>query len=365
MKKGKKSKIIIAAVVIIVIGTAGAYAVMGNGIDVSTATASYGGVEKLINETGSVEAKSSAVVSSKIQGQLASVNVKEGDEVAEGQLLAAYTATGSAASDISGIRAQISGLNVQLNQAKDSEAKNKRLYEEGALSYEEYSNSISATKQIETQIASLNYSIISLSETASEAGGSKGVTAPISGTVTSVMIKEGETVSPGAPMIEISDASEIYIKVNLVSEDADEINSGAQVRVFSENEKLLDDSAVVSKIFVKAQDVLSDLGISQKRVPVEITLSVEKNLRLGSNVNLEIIADMRENVLIVPENSVFEINKQKYVYKIENGKAGLQNVETGLEGEKYTEILGGLSNGDVVIMSPPKELEDGKKVKTL
>ena len=365
MKKGKKSKIIIAAAVIIVCGAGCAYAIMGSGIEVSAVTASYGNIEKLITETGSVEAKSSAVVSSRIQGQLAAVSVKEGDEVSEGQQLATYTATGSVAADISGIRAQISGLQVQLNQAKDLEAKNKRLYEEGALSYEEYSNAISAARQIETQIASLNYSIISLSETASEAGGSKGVTAPISGIVTSVLVREGEIVAPGAAMVEISDASETYIRVNLVSEDADEVTLGDQVRVFSENEKLIDDAASVSKIFIKAQDVLSDLGIYQKRVPVEVTLGIEKNLRLGSNVNLEIIADRRENVLIVPENSVFEINKQKYVYKIESGKAKLQSVETGLEGEKYTEILGGLSEGDMVISSPPKELEDGKNVKIL
>jgi len=258
------------------------------------------------------------------------------------------------------MRAQISGLQVQLNQANEMAAKNKRLYDEGAVSFEEYNQATVEAKQIQSQIAAINYTIAGLSE----AGGSKGVIAPISGTVTSVLVNEGEIVAPGTAMIEITDAENAYIKVNLISEDADEIAQDCQVRVFSENEKLIDENATVGKIFVKAQDVMSDLGISQKRVPVEVVLSVEKNLRLGSNVNVEIVADKRENVLTVPENAVFEINRQQYVFTIEDGKAKLTRVQTGLEGEKYIEVVSGLAEGDLVITSPAKEIEDGKAVNT-
>lgn len=358
MKKGKKNKLIIAALIIVLAVAAGAYAIKGSAVEVSAVPVDYGSVEKIITETGSVEARNTVTVSSKIQGQLLSVDVSEGDAVTEGQRIISYTSD-SGAADIGGVRAQISGLQVQLNQANDLAAKNLKLYEEGALSYEDYNQAVTNAKQIESQIAALNYSIAGLSE----AGGSKGVSAPIAGTVTSVFVSEGEIVAPGAQMIEISDASETYINVNLVSEDADETALGDQVRVFSESEKLLDENAAVTKIFVKAQDVLSDLGIYQKRVPVEITLSEDKGLRLGSNVNLEIVAEKRDNALRAPANSVFEINKQHYVYKIENGKAKLQGVEIGLEGEDYTEILGGLSEGDMVITSPSQDIEDGKAVK--
>lgn len=364
MKKGKRKglagKVVIALVAIAIVAAGGYYAYLGSSIEVTAVPAAYGAIEKLITETGSVEARNSVVISSKIQGQLSSLDVSEGDTVKEGQRLATYAAD-SGVADIGSMRAQISGLQVQLNQANELAAKNKHLFDEGAVSFEEYNQATVEAKQIQSQIAAINYSIAGLSE----AGGAKGVIAPISGTVTSVLVNEGEVVSPGAPMIEITDAEDTYIKVNLVSEDADEIAQGSRVRVLSENEKLIDENASVSKIFVKAQDVMSDLGISQKRVPVEITLGIEKNLRLGSNVNVEIISDMRENVLSVPENAVFEINRQQYVYVIEDGKAKLTSVQTGLEGEKYTEITSGLAEGDLVITSPAKEIEDGKTVKVL
>lgn len=357
MKKMKKSKIIIALIVVALIG-AGVYSAIGQKTEVSAAPVEYGDIEKLITETGSVEARNSVTLSSKIQGQLLSVNVSEGDRVTEGQRLISY-ASGSGEADIASLRAQISGLSAQAAQAGDLAEKNRKLYEEGAISLDEYTQADTSAKQIASQIASLNHTIAGLSE----AGGAKGVLAPIAGTVTAVMVREGEVVSPGTVMIEISDTSEIFIKVNLVSEDADKIEEGAAVRIFSESESLIDGSAVVSKIFISARDVLSDLGIVQKRVPVEIALSGGKTLRLGSNVNVEIIAEKKDNVLRAPESSIFEINRQYHVFKIEDGKARLQPVQIGLEGEKFTEIKDGLSAGDIVIISPAREIEDGTAVK--
>ena len=49
---------------------------------------------------------------------------------------------------------------------------------------------------------------------------------------------------------------------------------------------------------------------------------------------------------------------------IENGKAALRVVETGLEGEDYIEIRSGLKEGESVILSPNDEVIEGVKVKT-
>ena len=359
MKKFKKGRLIIALFAIVIAG-AGIYAATGQKVEVSAVAAGYGAIEKLITETGSVASRSSVTVSSKIQGQLLSVDVTEGDKVTEGQRLASYT-VGSGAADIGSLRAQISGLSAQAAQAGDYAEKSKKLYEEGAMSFEEYSRADAEVKQIAAQIASLNYTISGLSE----AAGAAGVAAPISGTVTAVLVSEGEITAPGAIMFEISDLTDTYISVNLISEDADKIAEGAAVRVFSESELLMDDSAAVSKIFVSAQDVVSDLGIVQKRVPVEITTSGGQNLRLGSNVNVEIIADRRDSALRAPGNAIFEQDRQQHVYVIEDGKARLRPVETGLAGERYTEITGGLSEGDLVITSPGREISDGTKIKEI
>ena len=357
MKKGIKAKLIAVAAAIAVIG-AGVYYTLDAGVPVSAFEVEIGSTEKLITETGSVEAANCAVISSRIQGQLLSVDVKEGDTVTEGDRIASYT-TDSGTADIGGIMAQISGLKTQAASANEYAEKSRKLYEEGAMSFEEYNQAVTDATRIESQISALYYQVAGLSE----ARGSKGVIAPISGTVTQVFASEGEIVAPGAPLIEISDMSDIVIKVNLISDDADIVALGNTARIYGENNRLIDGEATVSKMYIKAKDVLSDLGIYQKRVPVEITSGSEKNLRLGSSVNIEIIVDNRENVVRIPRNALFEMGSVKHVYTIQNNKATLRSVKIGLEGEKYTEITEGLSVGEMIITSPGREVEDGKAVK--
>ena len=364
-KKGLKGKLIAAGIALAVIAAI-AVAAMGGAAVVSLAPAEQGAVEKFITETGSIQARDSVAVSGKAHGQIAALLVSEGDAVAEGQLLASYAADGtteSLSADINGIRAQVAGLQAQLYLAKDLAARNNTLYEEGAVSFDEYNNAVTAVSQIESQIAALNHTIAGLSASLSELSGAQGVAAPIAGTVTAVWVREGEIVSPGVPLLEIADITNIYVEANLIAEDADALAEGNHARVFSESERLIDENAVVSKIFVSARDVMSDLGILQKRVPVEITLSSEKTLRLGSDVNLEIVAERKEHVLRIPESALFEINREHHVYLVEGNRAKLQKIEVGLVGGRYAEVLEGLSPGDLVITSPAAEIEDGKAVK--
>jgi len=355
MKKKSKKWIIIILLIVAAVG--GVFAVNNKIIEVRAAAADVGSVEKIVSESGTVQPVSSALVSSKVSGQIDSVMAREGDEVKEGQRLATYARSVGAA-DISSLRAQLTGVQAQISQAKSLEERSKKLYEEGALSFEEYNKTVIEREQLETQASSLRYSI----EAMSEAAGSGGITAPITGTITSVNIKEGEVVAPGTALMEISNTKEIYVLVNLVSDDADQISLGNTVRIIGENDAILDEQASVGKIYVKAQDVLSDLGIVQKRVPVEINLSLTSPLRLGRDVTAEIITDKKENVIRVPEKATFEMNKEQYVYIIVNEKAKLQKIQLGLRGEDFVEVREGLAEGDLVILSPGQDIGDGVSV---
>jgi HlyD family secretion protein len=157
---------------------------------------------------------------------------------------------------------------------------------------------------------------------------------------------------------------DLHARVNLAAEDADMISVGAHARVYGESGALIDEEAVVGKIYVKAQEVLSELGIYQKRVPVEIVFSISRLPRLGSDIRAEIVAEKKENALRVPDSARFEISKEQYVYVIdEDGKARLRKIRIGLEGEDFAEVLDGLSLGEAVILSPSRDIEDGASVK--
>jgi len=358
-KKKPKLKWIVLIAISLLAAAAVYMAVANSGVSVETAQVSTGEVTKLIKESGSVESEKAITITAKATGEVKGITVSEGDQVKAGDILMAGYTDASAALDIKSMQAQLRGLQVQYAEAAEIASKNKLLYEEGAISYQIYSQSQTTAKELAAQVDSLSLSIRSYSA----ATGSAGVKATVSGVITAVFAKEGETVMAGSPLFEISDMNDIYITSDLIASDADLVDVGDAVRVYNEDTGFNSDACRVSKIYLKAEDKISDLGISQKRVRVEIALGGGQAIRLGSGVDIEITIEKKDNVLRVPDMAIFEMDNEKYVYIVENEKAALRKIEAGLEGEDYIEIISGLSEGETVIVSPSTDISDGTRIK--
>jgi HlyD family secretion protein len=355
--KGKKWILTGVAVFLVIAAAVGAY--MNSGIIVELAAVGKGEVIKQLKETGTVESRSSVTITAKNAGEIKGLAASEGGQVKAGQTL--MTSGGMGATlDIKSQQAELAGLQAQYSQARDLANKNKSLYEQGALSQEAYRAAETAARQLAAQISSLQYSIQSYAETS----GAQGVTAPMDGVLTAVYVKEGETVAAGTALFEISNLDDIYVKTDFIAEDADLIQEGDKVRIYNKDAGFSDDNGTVSKIFLKAEDKLSDLGVSQKRVTVEISFGTDQTVRLGSDVDVEVAVEKKSGVLRVPELAVFEKDQKNYVYLIAGGKAILREVKIGLEGEDYTEVISGLNEGDQIIVSPGDEVSDGTRIKT-
>lgn len=355
-KLTKKHKMIAAGVMAVtVLSLIGAY--FSGREEVTVQTVSPRDVHKIVEESGSVESESAVAIMAKGSGTVSEILVQEGQSVDSGDLLVSFSDF-SSASDVASIRAQAEGIYAQYLVSKILSDNNKILYEQGAISYMEYNQSLAATQQLSAQLSSLGYS----AQSVSNATAADGITAPIAGTVTAVYIKEGEWVGPGAPIAEVGRLDDRIISLHLIAADADLVSAGMKASIFSEGD-LITDNAVVQEVALKATDYISSLGIVQKRVVVEVSLPKDVTPRLGSSADVEIIVQARKQVLSVPSKAVFSIEEQNYVYVSDKGKAVLTPVEIGLEGEEYTEITGGLSEGMKVIVSPSTDLGDGTRIK--
>lgn len=353
----KNKKLIIAIAIIVILGVALA-SYLSSGFSVDAAYVSQGPVIKTVSESGTVESKSAVLLTAKQSGEIKGILVEEGDSVKIGDTLVSSDAS-SANLDIKSLEAQLRGLQAQYSQAADLAKKSKILYNQGAISSLEYQEAQTMATQLSAQVDSLKYSIDSY---ANSSGGS-GLISPINGVITGVFAKEGETIITGNPLIEISNLKDIYVVADLIVGDANLVETGNKVRVFDKDAGIDDSNCKVSKVHLKAQDYLSDLGLTQKRVRVEIQLFEEKAPRLGSNVDVEITVDQIDNAIRIPDTGIFDINDVTYVYVIEKGKAKLRQVSLGLEGEEYVEILSGLKLKERVILSPGNDITDNVRVK--
>ena len=353
----KNKKLIIGIGIIVILGAI-ITSYISSGIPVDSAYVSEGTVTKLVSESGTVESRSAVMLTAKQTGEIMGILVEEGDSVKEGDPLVTGDGT-SANFDIKSLEAELRGLQAQYSQAADLARKSKILYNQGAISSLEYQETQTMANQLSAQVDALRYSIASY---ANSSGGA-GLVAPIDGIITGIFAKEGESIMMGQPLIEISNLEDIYIAADLIVGDADLVEAGNQVRIFDKDSGIDDNNGKVVKVHLKAQDYLSDLGITQKRVRVEIQLSQEKTPRLGSNVDVEITVEQKMNVLRVPDTSIFEVNGISHVYVIENRKAKLREVSVGLEGEDFVEILTGLELKDEVILSPGNDIENNVRIK--
>ncbi|PKM84281.1 MAG: hypothetical protein CVU86_08060 [Firmicutes bacterium HGW-Firmicutes-11] len=356
--KNKKFVGIVVAVILVLVVAGFLWTQSAGGIEVETELISVGDVSKVIKQTGIVESDSTSLITAKTVMDIKGFDFQEGDVVSAGQVILSTDVT-AAQLTVKSMESEAAGLRIQYNRAKDMTVRSKLLYDQGAISRDEYLMVETSERQLASQLSAINYSIASMKETMDTGG----ITAPISGVITQVFAKVGETVMPGTPILELSDLDRLYISTYLIASDADQIKTESRVLVSDEDTGFHDPDAAVRKIHLKAIDFVSDLGISQKRVKVEVRMSKLDGVRLGSEMDVEITVDSRTNVVVASKKSIFEFDGKHYAYVVEDGKAALREVEPGLKGEDIWEIRSGLSDGETVIVSPGNDIDEGTKIK--
>jgi HlyD family secretion protein len=353
--KGKRKKIVLFAAGAVVLCAAGLYAWFAAGvIDVDTTRIARGYVAEMIEETGVVTSRSVSVALAKNNYDITSVMYKIGDSVEAGAtVMLTDAATGD--SDARSLEAQAAGIEAQLLQARQNVSRLWTLYESGAVSRSEYDAADTLEKELSAGLQSLRYTIRSVRDNAV----SNRVEAPRAGVVTELFVSEGDTAVMGTPLVEISDMDDLYIKASLLADDAAKVRAGDRVILTNRP----DVACRVEKVSPKVREEMSELGIAQKRVDVEISAEDCEGFVLGGDAELEIVTDEAANVITAPKKAVFALDGRDCVYVVIDGRAAIRPVELGLKGKDSYEIKSALDEGEQVIVSPDGAITHGVRVR--
>lgn len=408
-----RKKLIWIGLFLVIAAIAAAYIVrMGNkAVAVDTAGATQGNIEEYIEETGTVMLEEETEIFSPAAGRVVEAFKKSGDTVKAGEVLAKLD-NADIALQIRALEAQRLSISAKFDEEKspaDSEEINKlkalvrsaeasyaeaervmendrALYEAGAISLDTYKSSITKfstaeaslesaqsdlalaekglssniSRQYQAQLSELQAKIEQLEKKSEETV----VKAPIDGMIMTAEIKEGSTVQAGAKLYEIGGPKGLYIESNILIEDMKDIKEGSIVRIEDEDLGISSLSGTVRKIYPKAVSIMSDLGIEQKRVEIEISLDNNRleGLKPGYEMVIKVVTQRKENTLLIPDKAVFEYQGKDHVFVNEGGIAKLREIEKGLESEEQVEVLAGLKDGELVILTPDDALKEGTKV---
>lgn len=186
------------------------------------------------------------------------------------------------------------------------------------------------------------------------------VLAPFSGKVVDTMIEEGEMAAPGYPLLRLEGESNLEFEASVSARDLGAIAEGMKVEVF------LDTSRGEPK---KIGGVVSEVVPAADRVThsnlVRVRLDDSDGVRSGTfgRVRFTNVESSCEG-LLVPADRVVRRGQIEAVYVVdETEHVRLRLVRVGRPVGPQVEILGGLTEGDKIVVSELSNLVDGQPAK--
>ncbi len=170
---------------------------------------------------------------------------------------------------------------------------------------------------------------------------------PISGTVMSIDIAIGDSVSSGSVVMTIADLSQPYLEVYLDESDWASVVVGYETEVTFD---ILPDRTYSGVVTQVDPGLYSSNNTSVVRALVQLTaIDAENfNLPLGTTASVDVIGGRAENAILIPIEALHEAGDKYAVFIVENGKPVLHVVEIGIQDLLYAEVISGVEAGDTV-----------------
>lgn len=280
-------------------------------------------------------------------GTIAKVNVKNGDRVEKGALLATLDTADLQASQAVAA-ANVKSAQVHLSMANDNDALTSALIESGSSPAV---SAVQAKGNVGLAIANLE---AARAQVASIGVAMRNTTivAPFAGTITSAPTAAGGSASPGMPQFHLVDVSSLRLLGTVSEFDAGLVKVDASVSLGG---KAIDGARV--------KVVLPTLDPATRRVPVEAIVPNDGPTPLlgGSFVRASIAGGTKVDVLVVPATAL-RPGSQAEVFVVVKGKATIRAIAftRGANGELL--VRSGLAESDEVIETPSADLIDGAPV---
>jgi RND family efflux transporter MFP subunit len=340
-------------------------------VAVSVATVTLADVADTFEAGGVVQARTTATLTARILAPVREVRVSPGDRVRAGQTLivldsadlgaqarSARAAALGADQDIAAAAADQQAAEAALALARAAHSRIAGLHAKRSATAHELDEATAALRRAEANAAGAAArarganSGLDRARAAAEAAATTAsfatIRAPFDGVVTEKLIDPGNMAAPGAPLLRVEDTRGFRLDVRVDESRAARISLQDPVTV------LLDGHA--APIEGTVTEVSRAVDADSRAFLVKIALPEAAATRSGA-FGRAVFGGATRKALTVPEAALARRGQMTSVLAVENGVARLRLVSVS-----GTEVLAGLSAGDVVIVNPPPDLTDGRRV---
>ncbi len=340
-----------------------------------------------VEDTAYVQAKDEVVVEASQSGRIIKIAVEVGEKVTTGQELLIMEnldmqyQQDELAVQIEQLQGQLASGQIALEQyhldleeGQKKLQRDKELFQAGAIAKAEYEASVqkrlSLQKVVQKQevlLQSLNRQLAqqsALYNDVEKRNQQLVIKSPQTGTILDLPAKKEQAVAAGNELVQIGAEGVLELKAELLSDDMSAVKIGQKVEITA---PVLGDQVLhgkVSKIFPRAYEKTSALGVIQRRVPVLISLPENELLKPGYEVQVKIETQSKNNVVVLPRTAV-RVNAQgrNEVLVVEAGRIRHVTVQTGLKNQELVEISSGLKAGQTVVRDASTNIKENTRVK--
>ena len=313
--------------------------------------------------SGVLKARQQAFVKARVAGELQGLQVREGDSVRAGQVLAQIDATENAAR-LRQAEQQAQAAAAQLAIAQRQLENNRALVGQGFIS-----PTALQTTQANWDAAQANHLAAQAGvELARKALHDTVLRSPIDGQVAQRLANNGERLGVEARVLEIVDPRELELEALLAPADALQVRLGqsAQLRLQGQDSGPSVRATVV-RINPSAQASSRALPVYLLLERAATTDAATAALRQGQYVQ-GVLTVGSAQVLALPLEVVRTDKPQPYVQALENQRVVHRSVQLGarslLNGQTWVAITQGLSEGAQVLAASVGLLREGTEVRT-
>ena len=358
-------------------------------VEVMSVTA--GTLVETIPASGKLRPVTEIAVSPDVSGEIVELNFREGDRVRKGDILLKIkqdlylSMVEKAEAALGSLKADLARQQAATRQAATALARAKSLFAQQAISASELEAAQAQYDMMNGQLNAARWNVRSGEASLKEARENLTKTvirAPMEGTVSRMNVALGERVvgtsqMAGTELLRIADFSRMEVVTDVGENDVVRITPGDSVSLSLDAYPRLTFSGLVTQIANSSKFVGAGIGqVANFEVRIAVQPASYQTLlqddptplKPGMSATASIITRSREDILIIPIQSVFLRGRREAVWSVaEDGTVTAKEIETGIQDLTRIEVRSGLAIGDRIVCAPyqaiTQTLKEGCRVK--
>ena len=318
-----------------------------------TVTLARGNITTLEYATGRVSADSLATLRSKSGGIVQEVNAREGTRVRAGAVLL-RTDQRDRSLDIENAENDLASAEIQMKDRERDLKRQKALFEGHTISESAFEN---AQKDYDLAKITLAQKRVAL-DIARQKLTDTEVRAPFPGLIISSSANIGDLLNANAECFQMIAPGSINVQADVAEQDISRLRVGMKSIVAFDAYPGGRFEGVLYRLVPR-----NDESTKTLRAVIHLRQTPE-NLTIGMTATVNVVAEERQGVLLVPRSAVLEKDGSSVVFVVDGSRLRMEKVTPGATDNTVEEISGGagLKEGSRIVLVPRADMADGMSV---